>query len=160
VGQQNIEFIYIGSGKGSHDSVVISSANPNDNHPKCLEGPFTKVYYTDQLSMDSLRSFITHTDFVTKSYRSKVKNNEIDTLAQLDAYKIMGAAPYPLYLDGSNCYQFFVSAWAYLGRSVASNAMFHLMFLCHEEFLHRDEIYEPAAHIEDPYHRLKANPNK
>jgi len=162
VGQQRIQFIYIGSEKGDHDSVLITTANPYDECSKNLEGRLTKVYYTDQTSIDSLRSFMTRIDFITKSYPSKNKKKEIDTLAQLDVYKIIGAAPYPLYVEGSNCYQFFVSGWGYfgsLGRSVVSNAMFRLIFQCHEEFMHGDEIIEPAAQIEDPYHRLKAKPN-
>jgi hypothetical protein len=160
--QQSIQFIYIGSENGDHDSVLITTANPYDEHSKSLEGRLTKVYYIDQTSIDSLRSFITRIGFVTRSYSSKNKKKGIDALAQLDVYKIIGAAPYPLYVEGRNCYQFFISAWGYfgyLGRSVASNAMFELIFQCHEEFLHRDLDTPQAVIIEDPYHRLKAKPN-
>jgi hypothetical protein len=43
VGQQSIQFIYIGPENGDHDSVLITTANPYGERSKSLRDRLTKV---------------------------------------------------------------------------------------------------------------------
>jgi hypothetical protein len=80
-------------------------------------------------------------------------------------YKIIGAAPYPLYIHGRDCFMLFKSTLEHLlwkgpdrrkpgsgitmGFPVACNAMSHLIIQCHEEFLHRNQYV--AARPKDTF---------
>jgi hypothetical protein len=152
VGQQNIQFIYIGSGRVDHDSVMITSMRFSGGYP---ESKNLKVYYTDPMILDTLRSYISHSNYVRESYSSPSKNKEIDTLKLLDAYKITGVDERPLYVDGADCFNLFLSVQRYLdhvnlANTTAWNAMFNMIFQCHEEFLRRNEMGNPDFQIRVP----------
>jgi hypothetical protein len=134
--------------------VLITTANPYAESSKSLEGRHTKVYYTDQISVDTLRSLITRTNLVTNSCPWKIQEKDNDTFARLDVYKIIGAAQSPLYVEGSNCLKLFGS-WGYLGKSAAANAMFYLMLRCRVKSWRNDVEVDPETQIRDPYHILK-----
>ncbi|HET6255231.1 MAG TPA: hypothetical protein VFE32_14215 [Puia sp.] len=157
---RTIQFVYIGPEKGDHESVWITSAAFQNEFQRNADSLHEKGYYTDQKTIDTLRSYIARSNYVSQSYDSKIRKIEPDTLALLDAYKITGVAPYPLFTSGYDCYTLIMSTMQYLvnvglSTSIGLNAMMHLMFLCHEEFLHRDEYYIPMEPIQDPYHILK-----
>jgi hypothetical protein len=59
VGQQNILFIYIASEKGVHDSALITSVHFPRGY---LESKILQVYYTDQRTIDTVRSYISHSN--------------------------------------------------------------------------------------------------
>lgn len=165
VGQQNIEFIYNGSDRVDHDSVVITSMQYPGRYS---ESKHLKVYYTDQRTLDTLRSYISHGNYIRGRYTSPRKNEGIDTLKLLDVYKITGADAHPLFADGIDCFKLFLSAKRYLqyvglARTTAWNAMSDMIFQCHEEFLHRNEISNPTRQIIMPRitdsPRIMTNPN-
>jgi hypothetical protein len=152
LGQRNIQFIYVGSGKVDHDSVVIGSMH----FPGGYSGSkHLKVYYTDQRTLDTLRSYILHSNFVKESHSSRNENYGIDTLKLLDVYKIIGVAENPLYVDGIVCFKLFLSTTRYLNyvgleNTTGWNAMSDMMFQCHKGFLHRNEIRESDRQIDMP----------
>ncbi|HET6255230.1 MAG TPA: hypothetical protein VFE32_14210 [Puia sp.] len=159
--QETIRFVYIGPEKGDHESVWVTSAAFQNEFQRNADSLHEKVYYTDQRTIDTLRSYIARSNYVTQSYDPNIRKIEQDTPTLLDAYKITGVAPYPLFISGSDCFTLFVSTWHYLGNidlgtTTGWNAMFHLMFLCHEEFLLRHEYAPPMGPIKDPYHILKS----
>jgi hypothetical protein len=159
LGQDNILFVYIGTAKGDYDSVLVTTADPYAESSKGLEGRHTKVYYIKQETTDTIRSLFSRCPIVTKSDTAKTPFLKSDTFELLDAYKIIGAAPYPLYIHGRDCFMLFKSTLEHLlwkgpdrrepgsgitmGFPVACNAMSHLIIQCHEEFLHRNQ-YVPA----------------
>ena len=164
VGQKNIQFIYIGSEPCCGEDVLITSADFRGDYLKGKDSRLTKLYYTDQRTLDTLRSFISRSNWVKRSDTSNRENIEIDMLKSLDAFKIIGVDSFPLYIAGHDCYKLFSSTWIYLGkvrigRIAGYTAMNRLMFECHEEFLRRDLDTPQPVIIEDPYHRLKSKPN-
>jgi len=95
LGQDNILFVYIGPAKGEYDSVLVTTADPYAESSKGLEGRHTKVYYIKQETTDTIRSLFSRCPIVTKSDTAKTPFLKSDTFELLDAYKIIGAAPYP-----------------------------------------------------------------
>lgn len=174
LGQDNILFVYIGPARGDYDSVLVTTADPYAESSMGLEGRHRKVYYINEETTDTIRSLFSRCPIVTKSDTAKTPFLKSDTFEILDAYKIIGAAPYPLYVHGRDCFVLFQSILQYLlwkgpGRPepcsgriehfpVACNAMSHLRFQCHEEFLHRDQIIPLRPN--DPFIRIPNDPPK
>jgi hypothetical protein len=158
-GQQNLQFIYIGSDQGGRESVLITSSNSQADYLKGKNSRMVKVYYTDQRTIDSIRSYISRSKWVTRFDSFNRGNGEKDTLKLPDAYKIMGVDSHPLYVEGKGCRNLFLSTGYYLGSiglgiTAGSNAMENLMFQCDREFLLRHLIKSPGPQIEDPYPKL------
>jgi hypothetical protein len=158
-GQQNLQFIYIGSDQTGRESVLITSSNSQADYLKGKDPRMVNVYYTDQRTIDSIRSYISQSKWVSRFDTFNRGNGEMDTPKLPDAYKIMGVDSHPLYVEGKDCLSLFLSTGYYLGsigltRTGGSNAMENLMFQCDQEFLRRHLINVPGPQIQDPYPKL------
>jgi hypothetical protein len=117
------------------------------------------VYYTDQRTIDSIRSFISQSEWVNRFDTFNRGNGEIDTSKLRDAYKIMGVETHPLYVEGYGCLSLFLSTEYYLGSiglriSGGYSAMADLEFQCQRELFRRHLIKAPGSQIQDPYPKL------
>jgi hypothetical protein len=169
-GQQNVQFIYIGSYPDNHEDVLITSADFRGDYLRGKDSRLTKMYYTNQRTLDTLKSYILRNNWIKRSDTSKRENDKIDTGKLSDAYKIMGADAYPLYFKGKDCVKLFITIMrdltnVGLGKTSVYNAMNHLFFQSDVEYLHRDMIdarqlnqNEVPYRIEDTP-RIMAKPN-
>src|ERR1700734_3253613 len=114
VGQQNIQFIYIGAYPGAHEDVLITSAAFQGDYLKGKYTRLTKMYYTNQKTLDTLKSYISRSNLVRRLDSYKRENGEIDTGMLIDAFKIIGAGPNPLYIRGKDCFALFTFSLNYL----------------------------------------------
>ncbi|HEV3411444.1 MAG TPA: hypothetical protein VG101_03155 [Puia sp.] len=158
-GQQYLQFIYIGSDQRGRESVLITSSNSQADYLKGKDSRMVKVYYADQRTIDSIRSYISRSKWVNGLDSFSRGNGEKDSPKLPDAYKIMGVDSHPLYIEGKGCLNLFLSTGYYLGSiglgfTGGSNAMENLTFQCDQEFLLRHLIKSPRPQIQDPYPKL------
>jgi hypothetical protein len=162
VGQKNIQFIYIGSEKEGHECVLITSTDLGGRYSESKEPQFKKeYYYTDQRTIDTLKSYISRSNYITQLSASEIANAEIDTHKLVDAYKIIGIDKYTFFVKGNDCLKLFLSTMRYLdqvglSKTSARYAMTQLLFQCHQELWRRELDSGPSDTIEDPYHILRA----
>lgn len=161
VGQQDIQFIYIGCEKGSHECVLITSTDLGGRYSESKEPQFRKEYYTDQRTIDTLKSYISRSNYITHLSAPEIAKAEIDTHKLVDAYKIIGIDKYTFFVKGNDCLKLFLSTMRYLdqvglSKTPARYAMTQLLFQCHQEFWRRELDSGASDTIEDPYHILSA----
>ena len=116
-----------------------------------------KIYYTDERTLDTIRSYISQSNFV------KRENGEIDTIKKIDAYKIIGVDEHPLYVYGHDCFKLFKSVDRYLWtvglkNSIGRNAMDFLIFQCRDGSVHRSLEYGRSSQIVDPFRAIVDSP--
>jgi hypothetical protein len=168
-GQQNIQFIYIGSDPRGTKEVLLTSGAFQGDYLVGEDSHRAKIYYVDQRTLDTIRSYILQSNLVKRSDTSKSQIDKVDTVKFLDAYKIIATEPDTLYVKGKDCEGLFVSTWQHLAglgliNTPGFNAMQYLMFQCYVEAWHRDLILGPppyqilAPSITDTP-RITAKPN-
>src|SRR5579864_2563810 len=102
VGQQNLQFIYVGSEPRTNEGVLITSTTFQGDYLKGKDSPRTKIYYTNQRILDTLRSYISHSHLVKRGDRFMREHDEIDAVKLIDAFKIVGAGADPFFITGKD----------------------------------------------------------
>jgi hypothetical protein len=153
VGQQNIQFIYIGSHPLSHEDVLITTTGFRGDYLQGKDSRLTKIYYTNQRAFDTLKSYISRSNWIKRSDSSLPENGEINTAKSIYAFKIIGADANPLYIRGRDCFELFRSTSDYLGlvglfNTPAYNAISHLRIQCQEQFFYRNSPIRPTRQID------------
>jgi hypothetical protein len=163
LGQQNIQFIYIGSTPDNYQDVLISSATFQGDYIKGNDRRLTKIYYTNQRTLDSVKAYILRSSWVKRSDTSEREKSEVDTVKLIHAFKIVGVETYPLYVKGKDCSDLFISTMRHLiivnlGNTSAYSAMDQLMVECNEKFWNRNSNPPQSQSNEGPYRRIEDTP--
>ena len=142
---------------------MITSAAFQGDYLKGSDLRLIKIYYTNQRTLDTLSSYISRSNWIKRSDTSKRDNGKIDTVEVIDAFKIVGADRYPLYVRGKDCLKLFTGTMRYLinvdlGRTSVYNAMDQLMVECYRKFLHRNSDDISGRSHEDPFRRIDDTP--
>jgi hypothetical protein len=162
VGQRNIQFIYIGSEPRTNEGVLITSAAFRGEYLNGEGRRLTKIYYTNQKALDTLKSYISSSNLVNLSDSFKRENGKIDTVKLIDAFKIIGADANPLYIRGKDCFALFTFSLNYLtkvglGNTSVYMAMRDLSYQCHEGSFQRGIDLSRFHQLKDTF-RIKDSP--